>query len=213
MIRATGHIPYHSAHNRIGLGRWIDGIDACPWGAVVGRHSAAGEMPQRSKNPAPLYTAPLYTAPLYTQEERRRRDASPWTIVQGVLAPVQFLIFLISLGFVLHYVFTGQGWMAASLSVVIKTGALYAIMITGAIWERAVFGRYLFAPAFFWEDAFSMLVLALHTLYVAALFAGALTGHSLMLLALAAYASYVINAAQFVMKLRTARRQTAGMPA
>ena len=36
--------------------------------------------------------------PLYTAEERLRRDASPWTLVQGVLAPVQFLVFLVSLG-------------------------------------------------------------------------------------------------------------------
>jgi 3-vinyl bacteriochlorophyllide hydratase len=114
---------------------------------------------------------------------------------------------------VLHYVFTGSGWAAASLSVVVKTIALYAIMITGAIWENAVFGRYLFAPAFFWEDAFSMLVLALHTLYLVALFGALLSGHALMLLALAAYASYAINATQFILKLRTARRDQAGLPA
>ena len=51
-------------------------------------------------------------------------------------------------------------------------------MITGSIWEKDVFGRYLFAPAFFWEDVFSMLVLALHTAYLAALFSGALDARS-----------------------------------
>ena len=105
---------------------------------------------------------------LYTPAERRRRDASPWTIVQGVLAPVQFLIFLVSLGLVLRYLATGEGLGAATASVMAKTVALYAIMVTGSIWEREVFGRYLFAPAFFWEDAVSMLVLALHTFYLAA---------------------------------------------
>ena len=54
----------------------------------------------------------------------------------------------------------------------VKTLVLYTIMITGSIWEKEVFGRYLFAPAFFWEDVFSMLVLALHTAYLAALFTG-----------------------------------------
>jgi 3-vinyl bacteriochlorophyllide hydratase len=68
-----------------------------------------------------------------------------------------------------------------------------------------VFGRYLFAPAFFWEDVFSMLVLALHTAYLAAVFTGALGPVQLMFLALAAYASYVINATQFILKLRAAR--------
>ena len=143
--------------------------------------------------------------PLYSPDERRRRDASPWTIVQGVLAPVQFAIFLVSLVLVLRYLATGDGFAIATASVVVKTLALYAIMITGSIWEKVVFGRYLFAKAFFWEDVFSMLVLALHTAYLAALATDALTPHGLMLLALAAYATYVINATQFLLKLRAAR--------
>jgi 3-vinyl bacteriochlorophyllide hydratase len=145
--------------------------------------------------------------PLYTAEQRLRRDRSGWTIVQGVLAPVQFLVFLVSLTLVLRYLETGAGESAAALSVVVKTLTLYAIMITGAIWEKVVFGRYLFAEAFFWEDVFSMLVLALHTGYLAALGIGLLSGRALMVLALAAYASYAINATQFVLKLRAARLQ------
>ena len=41
--------------------------------------------------------------PLYTPEERVRRDATVWTLVQGILAPVQFLVFLVSLGLVLRH--------------------------------------------------------------------------------------------------------------
>src|SRR5690349_8072063 len=87
---------------------------------------------------------------LYAPEERERRDRSPWTLVQGLLAPLQFAVFLVSLGLVLRFLFTGEGWTAATLSVVAKTALLYAIMITGSIWEKDVFGRWLFAPAFFW---------------------------------------------------------------
>jgi 3-vinyl bacteriochlorophyllide hydratase len=148
--------------------------------------------------------------PLYTPAERRRRDASVWTLVQGVLAPVQFAIFLVSLVLVLRALATGQGLFAAEASVVIKTLALYAIMITGSIWEKAVFGRFLFAPAFFWEDVVSMLVLALHTAYLAALVTGAATSQSLLVLALAAYLTYVVNAGQFVLKLRAARLDGSG---
>ena len=170
------------------LDRLVAPIDGCPWGGVSGRHIA----------PRPM--------PLYTHEERRRRDESPWTLVQGVLAPVQFAVFLLSLGFVLRTLATGEGETAAISSVVVKTLVLYVIMVTGAIWERVVFGRYLFAPAFYWEDMVSMLVLALHTAYLFALLTGALSTHGLMLLALAAYATYVLNAGQFVVKLRMARR-------
>ena len=145
--------------------------------------------------------------PLYTDEERRRRDASRWTLVQGVLAPVQFVVFLVSLCLVLRYLAMGEGWMAATVSIVIKTLVLYTIMVTGSIWEREVFGRYLFAPAFFWEDVVSMLVLALHTAYLAALAWDLMSPREQMILALAAYASYVINATQFLLKLRAARLQ------
>ncbi len=145
--------------------------------------------------------------PLYTPEERRRRDASRWTLVQAVLAPLQFLVFLVSLVLVLRYLASGEGESAATLSVVVKTLVLYAIMITGSVWEKDVFGKWLFARPFFWEDVFSMLVLALHTAYLVVLAGGWLEVRGQMLLALAAYATYVINAAQFLLKLRAARRQ------
>jgi 3-vinyl bacteriochlorophyllide hydratase len=151
--------------------------------------------------------------PLYTPQERQRRDASPWTWIQGVLAPVQFLVFLVSLALVLRFLWTGQGQAAAEWSIVIKTLVLYTIMVTGCIWEKVVFGQYLFAPAFYWEDVFSMLVLALHSAYLVALFGSLLEARVLMWLALAAYAAYVVNAAQFLIKLRAARLDAAGSPA
>lgn len=144
---------------------------------------------------------------LYTPEQRRRRDASPWTLVQAILAPLQFLVFLVSLALVLRYLATGEGLQAAILSVVVKTLVLYTIMVTGSIWEKEVYGVWLFAAPFFWEDVFSMLVLALHTAYLVALAQQALSPTGLMLLALAAYAAYAINAGQFLLKLRAARLQ------
>jgi len=128
-------------------------------------------------------------------------------VVQGVLAPVQFVVFLISLGLVLRYLATGEGYGAATLSIVIKTGVLYLIMVTGAIWEKVVFGQWLFAPAFFWEDVFSFVVIALHTLYIYGLLSGAMGPSALITTALAAYAAYVLNAGQFLWKLRMARQQ------
>ncbi len=151
----------------------------------------------------PSQSAPAFQ--LYTAEQRARRDATVWTLVQAVLAPLQFLAFVISCGLVLRYLATGEGYQIATVSIIIKTGFLYAIMVTGAIWEKVVFGQYLLAPAFFWEDVFSFLVIALHTAYLAALIGGLLGPVALMILALAAYAAYSINAAQFLLKLRMAR--------
>lgn len=144
---------------------------------------------------------------LYTSEQRQRRDASAWTVVQGVLAPIQFLLFIASLILVLRYLATGAGVWIADVSILAKTAALYAIMVTGSIWEKVVFGRWLFAPAFFWEDAVSMIVIALHTAYVAMLFGGWGEPDQRMTVALAGYAAYLLNAGQFLLKLRAARRQ------
>ena len=141
---------------------------------------------------------------LYTPEQRARRDATRWTLVQAILAPLQFAVFGVSLVLVLWYLSTGELYTAATVSILLKTLILYTIMVTGAIWEKVVFGKYLFAPAFFWEDVFSMAVIALHTAYLWALFT-AQPHETQMFIALAAYSTYVINAGQFLWKLRMAR--------
>ena len=162
---------------------------------------------RRTSRPEDRLQSGKRSSSLYTAEERRRRDASRWTLVQGVLAPLQFAVFLVSLALVLRFLATGDGFAAATASIVVKTFVLYTIMATGSIWEKEVFGVYLFARPFFWEDVFSIAVLALHTAYLAALLTAALTPVQQMWLALAAYAAYLINAGQFLWKLRLARKQ------
>ena len=171
--------------------------EAAPaWSGLRRRRGSGASRPRRGVCPAGLYTA----------EQRRRRDASPWTRVQGVLAPCQFAVFAVSLCLVVRCLATADGVAIATASIVMKTALLYAIMITGSIWEREVFGRYLFAPAFFWEDVFSLVVLFLHTAYLVALATGVASVRTQLLVALAAYTAYAINATQFLLKFRTARR-------
>lgn len=153
----------------------------------------------------PISTSPT---PLYTPEQRKRRDATVWTLVQGVLAPLQFVVFLVSLALVIRFVLSGEGLLLATISIIAKTALLYTIMVTGAIWEKVVFDQYLLAPAFFWEDVFSFIVIALHTAYLWVLLAG-YPPELQMWVALTAYAAYVINATQFLLKLRAARLGTA----
>ncbi len=144
---------------------------------------------------------------LYTPEQRIKRDQSIWTLVQGVLAPVQFLVFLVSITLVIRFLLTEKDYDYANYSILLKTFFLLLIMVTGCIWEKVVFDKYLFAEAFFWEDVFSMLVIFLHLTYVYCLFNQSLSPNSLMLLALCAYGAYFINAAQFLWKLRVARKE------
>lgn len=150
---------------------------------------------------------PSPRSPLYSPAERIRRDTTPWTMVQGVLAPIQFFVFIGSAILVTRYLFTGEGLTIATVSVVCKTCLLYLIMVTGCIWEKEVFGVYLFARSFYWEDMVSMLVLALHTVYLVSLIFELMLPRAQMWLALAAYSTYIINATQFILKLRRARLQ------
>ena len=45
---------------------------------------------------------------LYTAAERARRDQTRWTLVQGILAPLQFFVFAVSLLLVLRTMSTGK---------------------------------------------------------------------------------------------------------
>ncbi|HKK35046.1 MAG TPA: 2-vinyl bacteriochlorophyllide hydratase [Paracoccaceae bacterium] len=158
--------------------------------------------------PATLGAPHRSRPPLYTPEQRARRDATVWTTVQGVLAPVQFLVMLVSSALLLNFLLTGEGLLAATVSVIVKTAILLLIMVTGSIWEKVVFDEWLFADAFFWEDVVSFGVIALHLVYVLALVAGwAPTTQAAI--ALVAYAAYAVNAIQFILKLRAARLQEA----
>lgn len=190
--RITRHCGHTGPLNRA-VDRWLNAIAPCPWPAHIGSHIEELERRDVGK------------AALYTPEERARRDATPWTLVQAILAPLQFLVFAVSLALVIRFMATGDGYAIATASILLKTFLLYLIMITGSIWEKVVFGKYLFAKAFFWEDVFSILVLSLQTAYVVALLTGWGSPRQQMMIAIAAYCAYVINAGQFLLKLREAR--------
>ena len=136
---------------------------------------------------------------LYTAEQMARRESSPWTRVQVVLAPIQFLAFLASFALVLRYLATGQGYALANASVLLKIALLWAITITGMIWEKQVFGHYFLARQFFWEDVGNAVAMLFHNLYFLALGLG-WSDRATMTLMLVAYCSYLVNCAQFVLK-------------
>lgn len=142
----------------------------------------------------------------YTPEQFARREASPWTRVQIVLAPIQFLAFLISFALVVRFLVSGAGYTAATVSVLIKIGLLWAITISGMIWEKQIFGHYFLAREFFWEDVGNAVAIATHSLYFVARGLH-WSEHSVMLVMLLAYCTYLVNCAQFVRKGIQAGRQ------
>lgn len=148
----------------------------------------------------------------YTPEQLARRDSSIWTRVQAILAPTQFIAFLISFGLVVRYLSTGQGYEAANLSVLIKIALLWAITITGMIWEKEIFGHYFMAREFFWEDLGNLVAIITHNLYFVARALG-WSDNAVMTLMLLAYCTYLVNCAQFVYRGVQAGRQRRQMKA
>ncbi|NTU84724.1 MAG: 2-vinyl bacteriochlorophyllide hydratase, partial [Chloroflexales bacterium] len=67
---------------------------------------------------------------MYTPDQLRRREASRWTKVQIILAPIQFVAFIISFALVIHYLVTGEGYIAATISVWVKISLIWALTIT-----------------------------------------------------------------------------------
>lgn len=142
----------------------------------------------------------------YTAAQLARRNESSWTRVQAILAPLQFLAFIISLALVIRYLSTGTGYTIANISVLIKITLLWLITVTGMVWEKEVFGHWFLAPQFFWEDVGNAVAMIFHNLYFLAVWLD-WSPRALMTLMLVAYISYLFNCAQFVIKGVQARRQ------
>ena len=134
----------------------------------------------------------------YTPEQLAKRNRSPWTKVQAILAPIQFLAFLISFALVIHYLLTGENYALANASVLVKISLLWAITITGMIWEKEIFGHWFMAPQFFWEDVGNAVAMFFHNLYFVARWLD-WSDRAVMSLMLVAYTTYLINCGQFVM--------------
>jgi 3-vinyl bacteriochlorophyllide hydratase len=142
----------------------------------------------------------------YTPEQLERRNRSRWTIVQGILAPLQFLAFVVSLILVIRYLSTGNGYAVTNVSVLIKITLLWLITVTGMLWEKEVFGHWFLAPQFYWEDVGNAVAMVMHNLYFIAVWLD-WSNRAVMTLMLIAYLSYVVNMAQFIVRGVKARKQ------
>ncbi|NTV98688.1 MAG: 2-vinyl bacteriochlorophyllide hydratase [Chlorobiaceae bacterium] len=140
--------------------------------------------------------------PRYTPEQLERRNASVWTKVQAILAPIQFVMFLA--GLTVTYLYKSDmlihDFYWITFFVTLKTLMLVLIFVTGGFFELEVFGQFAFAHEFFWEDFGSAIAMVVHLSYFILFFIG-LDESTLIWTALLAYLSYLVNAAQFVIRL------------
>ncbi|NTW51891.1 MAG: 2-vinyl bacteriochlorophyllide hydratase [Chlorobiaceae bacterium] len=143
----------------------------------------------------------------YTPEQLAMRNASVWTYLQILLAPVQFLIFLT--GVVLNTLYVNHianiDFIWISLAILFKTLFFAILFITGMFFEKEIFGHWVFSKAFFWEDVGSTVAGFFHILYFVLSWMG--TAENVLVTAgYVAYLSYIINALQYLARIYLEKR-------
>jgi 3-vinyl bacteriochlorophyllide hydratase len=140
--------------------------------------------------------------PRYTPEQLIKRNASVWTEIQIILAPVQFLIFLA--GVTLNTLYATNAvsidffWI--SITILFKTLFFAILFITGMFFEKEIFDRWVYSPEFLWEDIGSTVASFFHLLYFVMAWMG-FPEKLLVMEAYIAYLTYVINALQYLVRI------------
>ncbi|KUL20385.1 2-vinyl bacteriochlorophyllide hydratase [Chlorobium limicola] len=140
--------------------------------------------------------------PRYTPEQLAKRNASVWTEIQILLAPVQFVIFLTGIGLNAIYASNPASidFFWVSVAILFKTLFFVILFITGMFFEKDLFGKWVFSKEFFWEDVGSSVATFFHFLYFVLAWKGYPDG-TLVIWATVAYSSYIINAVQYLVRI------------
>jgi 3-vinyl bacteriochlorophyllide hydratase len=145
------------------------------------------------------------------EEVRARRKASVWTLIHPIFALGQLLAFFVSVGLLVAYFFGRVSFGVVHIAVMTKIGLMVGAVITGALWEKDVFGSYWFAAEFLVEDVMTVNVFILQIAYVLMAYTHPENlGVILWVLGLA-YFVYAGNVTQYI--VRTANMQKNPNPA
>lgn len=145
--------------------------------------------------------------PHYTPEQLAKRNASVWTDVQLILAPIQFFVFLAGVTVTYLYFQNNEvfSFYWVSIAILFKTFLFALLFITGAYFEKEIFGKWVFSKEFLWEDIGSTIAGAFHLLYFVFAFMGA-RENVLVIEAFIAYSTYVANALQYLVRIILEKR-------
>jgi len=129
-----------------------------------------------------------------------RRAASVWTKIHPIFALGQLLAFFVSVGFLIGYFRGAVSMEAVHQSVLVKVALMLGAIITGALWEKDVFGQYWFAPEFLAEDTMTLNVFILHISYLGLAAANPENITVQIGMLIVAYGVYIANVAQYVVR-------------
>ncbi len=140
---------------------------------------------------------------------RARRTASIWTFIHPVFALGQLLAFVVSVGLLFGYFAHAVPFHVVHISVLAKIALMIGAVITGALWERDVFGFYWFAPEFLFEDVMTLIVFILQMTYLAMVFTHPTSMGFIVAVLCVAYAVYLGNVAQYIHRTQRMKKEAA----
>jgi len=141
--------------------------------------------------------------PRYTPEQLVKRNASIWTDIQIILAPIQFLFFVAGVMTTLLFannLIDIRYFYWVSIAILFKTLFFALLFITGMFFEKEVFNKWVYSKEFLWEDIGSTIAAFFHLLYFFLAYFGA-SNEVLIMDAFLAYFTYVINALQYLVRI------------
>lgn len=140
---------------------------------------------------------------------RERRAASIWTRIHPLFAIAQLLVFLVSVTLLVLHLLGIVSFGVVHVSVLVKIGLMLGAIVTGALWEHDVFGKWWFASEFFIEDTMTLNVFLLHVAYLVVVYAWPENTRMILALLGVAYTVYGLNVAQYILRYHGMREPAA----
>jgi 3-vinyl bacteriochlorophyllide hydratase len=131
---------------------------------------------------------------------QERRAASLWTRVHPVFAIGQLGVFVVSLGLLVLYFFHLVDFETVFISVLIKIAFMLGAIVTGALWEHDVYGKWWFAHEFFLEDVMTLNVFLMHAGFLVTVYAWPTNIRAMLAVLSVAYLAYGLNVVQYVVR-------------
>jgi len=122
---------------------------------------------------------------------------SKWYKVVMIIAGVQLLAYFVGFYLVISFLLHGNFYTAATVAVIVKIVLMWAVTITGMLWEKDVIDKYFLGKEFFWEDIGNLVAIITHNAYF--VFAALdFSKTAIMQVMLFAFITYLFNFVQWI---------------
>ena len=135
-----------------------------------------------------------------------RRAATIWTRLHPPFAFAQLAVCIASVVLICLFFAGRVSFSVVHDSALLKIALMAGAVVTGSLWERAVYGYWWFAPQFFLEDLLTYVVALFQIGYLMVYYHSPDNLAANVAVLIVSYLAYVVNVTQYVLKHQVARR-------